>query len=111
VKSAQNNGDFNAKECRAVMKYLFLKWNHAKKNYYYMSLTLGCMRPSYSTLKNWVARFRTGHLSKDEERSGRRNQVTIPENVDAIHSMILDDGRISVKKIEETLPISRERVG
>jgi hypothetical protein len=34
--------------------------------------------------------------------------VTIPENVDAIHSMMLDDRRISAKKIliAETLAIS-----
>jgi hypothetical protein len=37
--------------------------------------------------------------------------VTIPENVDAIHSVILDDRRISAKKLVETLAISRERVG
>jgi transposase len=56
-----------------------------------MLVTLGDKRPSYSTVKNWVARFRTGHLStEDEERSGRPTQVKIPEN-NAIHSMILDD--------------------
>jgi hypothetical protein len=37
--------------------------------------------------------------------------VRIPENVDAVHSMILDDRRISAKEIAETLAISRERVG
>jgi hypothetical protein len=37
--------------------------------------------------------------------------VTVPENVDAIHSVILDDRRISARKIAETLAISRERVG
>jgi hypothetical protein len=37
--------------------------------------------------------------------------VTIPENVDAISFMILDDWRISAKTIAETLTISRERVG
>jgi hypothetical protein len=41
----------------------------------------------------------TGHLStEDEECSGRPTQVTIPEKVDAIHSMILDDRRISAKR-------------
>jgi hypothetical protein len=35
-----------------------------------------------------VARFRTGHFgTEDEERSGRQTQVTITENVDAIHSL------------------------
>jgi hypothetical protein len=41
----------------------------------------------------------------------RPNQVTIPENVDSRHSMILGYGRISAKKIANTLVISRERVG
>jgi transposase len=91
VKIGQNNGDFTAKEWRAVMKYLFLKENSAKKIYDDMSVTLGDKRPAYSTVKNWVARFRTGHLStEDKERSGRP-QVSIPVNMDAIHSMILDD--------------------
>jgi hypothetical protein len=49
--------------------------------------------------------------TEDEERSGRPTPVTIPQNVDAIHSMILDDKRISAKKISETMAISRERVG
>jgi hypothetical protein len=57
-----------------------------------MSITLGDKHPFYSTAKNWAAGFRTGHLStEDEECSGRSTQVTIPENVDAIHYMILDD--------------------
>jgi hypothetical protein len=30
VKMAQNNGDFTAKECQAVMKYLSLKGNSQK---------------------------------------------------------------------------------
>jgi hypothetical protein len=46
-----------------------------------------------------------GHLStEDEERSERPTQVTIPENVDAIHSIILDDRRISAKKKESRDP-------
>jgi hypothetical protein len=88
---AQNNGDFTAKEWPTVMKYLFLKGNSAKKNYDDMSVTLGDERPSYSTV-NWVARLGTGHLStKDEGLSWRPTQVTVPVNVNAIHSMILDD--------------------
>jgi hypothetical protein len=67
---AQNNGDFTARESPAVMKCLFLKENSAKKkNYDDLSVTLGDKCPSYSTVKNWVAWFKTGHLStEDEER-------------------------------------------
>jgi hypothetical protein len=77
-----------------------------------MSVTLGDKHPSYSTVKKWAARFRTEHLStEDKEHSGRPTQVTIPENKDVIHSMILNVRRISVKKLAETLVISRERLG
>jgi transposase len=73
-----------------VKKYLFLKGKSAKKNYDDMSVTLGDKHPSYFTVKNLFARFKTRHLSsEDKERSGRPTQVTVPENVDAIHSMIL----------------------
>jgi hypothetical protein len=37
--------------------------------------------------------------------------VKIPENMDAINSMILDDWRISAKTTAESIVISRERVG
>jgi hypothetical protein len=66
-----------------------------------MSVTLGDKCPSYSTAMNLEQNleFRTGHLrTEDEERSRRPTQVTNPENIDAIHTMILDDQRISAKK-------------
>jgi hypothetical protein len=36
--------------------------------------------------------------------------VTVPENVDAIHSLTLDDRRVSAKRIGETLAISQDGV-
>jgi transposase len=76
---AQNNGDFTAKECQVVMKYIFLKGNPAQKIYDDMSVTLGDKHHSNSIVKNWIAMFRTGHLStEDKQLSGRPAQVTIP---------------------------------
>jgi hypothetical protein len=63
-----------------------------------MLVTLNDKHPSYSMVKNWVAGFRTRHLITEDERSGRPTEVTIPENADAIHSMILDSRRISAKR-------------
>jgi len=37
--------------------------------------------------------------------------VTIPEIIDQIHELILEDRRISAKSIAEQLGVSRERVG
>jgi hypothetical protein len=64
VKMSQNNRHFTTKQCRAVMKYFFLKGNLAQKNYD-MSVTLGDKRPSYYAVKNYVARLTT-------ENGGRR---------------------------------------
>jgi hypothetical protein len=93
-------------------KISFPKRELIQRVYRDMSATLGDKRPSHSTVKNWVASVTVGHLgNEDEERSGRPTQVTIPEKVDNINSMILDDRRIPAKEIAETLAISRERVG
>jgi hypothetical protein len=54
-----------------------------------MSATLGDKRPSYFTIKTWVATF-IEYL----ERSWRRTEARVLENVDASHSTMLDDPRI-----------------
>jgi len=68
--------------------------------------------PSYVTVKNWVAQFKSGDFSTcDALRPGRPRTVTTPEIIDQIHEIISEDGRISAKSIAEQLGISRERVG
>jgi hypothetical protein len=37
--------------------------------------------------------------------------VTVPEKMDAIHSRMLDDQKVSTRKIVQTLIISKETVG
>jgi hypothetical protein len=91
------------------MKYLFLKEKRVKDIYDDMSFTLGDKCPS--TIKNGIARFRKGHLCTEDECSGRPTELTIPENVAAIHSMIIDDRRIYAKMIAETLVISQGGIG
>jgi transposase len=59
--------EFSIKECRAVMKFLFLGGKITKEIYDNMSVTLGKKSPSYSTVKDWVARFKTGYSSNDDE--------------------------------------------
>jgi hypothetical protein len=93
-----------------VIKYLFLKGKRVKEIYDDMTVTLGDKCPSM--IKNGVARFRKGHLNtEDEERSWRLTELTVPENVAVIHSMILDDRRIYDKMIGETLVMSQGVVG
>jgi hypothetical protein len=59
-----------------------------------MSVTVGDMRPSYSTL---MVQNRS-LITEDNEPSGRPIHVTVQENANTIQSIILDGRRISIKK-------------
>ena len=59
-----------------------------------------------------MAQFKCGDFSTCvASRPGRPKTVTIPEIIDQIHELILENRRISPKSIAEQLGISRERVG
>ena len=74
--------------------------------------TWGENAPLYTTVKNWVARFKRGDFSTCvAPRPGRPKTVTTLEFIDQIHELILEYRRISAKSIAEQLGISRERVG
>ena len=59
-----------------------------------------------------MAQFKRGDFSTcDVPRPGRHKTVTIPEIIDQMHELILEDRRISTKSIAEQLGILREWVG
>lgn len=105
-------GSFTSLELRAIMKFLWLQEKSAKEIHMEMLNTLGDKCPSYSCVKTWISRFKTGHLTiEDEPRSGRSTTATDQKTCDAVHEPILEDRRISAKNIAQILDISRERVG
>jgi len=74
--------------------------------------TSGERARSYVTVKKWVAQFICSDFSTcDAPRPGRPKTVTIPEIINEIHNLILEDRRISAKAKAEVLGISRERLG
>jgi len=74
--------------------------------------TLGEHATSYATVNNWVAPFKRCDFSTcDAPRPGRPKTVNIPEFIDEIHELILEDRRISAKSIAEQLGISRQQIG
>jgi len=75
------------------------------------SETLGEHAQSYATVQNWVAQFKHDFSTCDAPRPGQPKKVTIPEIIDHIHELILEDHQISAKSIAEQLGISREWVG
>ena len=103
--------DFNI-ETRAVIKFFFLQGKAPKEIHANLREKLGENVPSYATVKNWMTQFKRGDFfTCDAPRPGRPKTLTIPEIIDQIHELILEDRRISAKSIAEQLGISRERVG
>ena len=75
-----------------------------------MVTTLGEDAPSFATVKRWVAEFKRGRESvEDEPRSGRPRTSTTDENVTIIHDMIMEDRRLSTRVIAARAGISQER--
>ena len=63
--------------------------------------------PSYSTVKNWYNEFNRGRRSlKDEFREGRPKTAVVPENIDAVRELIMQDRHVTYREIETCLGIS-----
>jgi len=92
--------------------FFFLQGKALNEIHAILTETLGEYAPSYATVKNWVTQFKRGDFSTcDAPRPRRPKTVTIPEIIDQIPELILEDHRISAKSIAEQLSMSRERVG
>jgi hypothetical protein len=71
----------------------------------------GDSSPSFSTTKKWAAEFKRGHTSlEDGPREESPKNATTLEIIEQVHDMILDDRRIKVREIVETIGISKESV-
>ena len=52
----------------------------------------------------WFTEFRCGRIStSDAERPGRPKEVTSQEIIDKIHDIVLNDRRLKVREISETV--------
>jgi len=63
----------------------------------------GDSSPSFSTITKWAAEFKRGRTSlEDDPREGRPKRAT-PEIFEQVHDMVLDDRRMKVREIAETI--------
>ena len=59
----------------------------------------------------WFTEFRCGRISTSyAERPGRPKVVTSQEMIDKIHDIVLNDRRLKVPEISETVSISLGRI-
>jgi len=97
---------------RAVIKF-FLK-EGLKPNEIHLKFikVYGDFSPSFSTIKKWVPEFKRGRTRLEvDPREGCPKSATTPEIIEQVHDMLLDDRRMKVREIAETIGISKERVG
>ena len=82
--------------------FIFLQRKELKEIHAILTETLGEHASSYAIVRNCVLQFKRGDFSTcDAPRPGRPKTVTIPEIIDQIHEIILEDCRISAKSIDE----------
>jgi len=73
---------------------------------------MGTLLFRFQQLRNGAADFKRGRTSlEDDSREGRLKSATIPEIIEKVHDMVLDDRRMKVREIAGSIGISKERVG
>ncbi|XP_018053801.1 PREDICTED: histone-lysine N-methyltransferase SETMAR-like, partial [Atta colombica] len=71
----------------------------------------GNSAPALKTIYFWINEFKRGRTcTEDEARSERPVEITTLDIVEKIHSMIMENRRMKVRKIAEAVVISTKRV-
>jgi histone-lysine N-methyltransferase SETMAR len=99
-------------EYRAVIKFFGKEGFTPNEIHSRLVKVYGDSSLSFSTIQKWAAEFKRGRTSlEDDQREGLPKSATTPEIIEQVHDMVLDDGRMKVREIAETIGISKERVG
>ena len=68
--------------------------------------------PGKSTIIEWYAEFKRDRTNtEDAPRSGRPKEVVTPENIKKFHKIVLENRKVKLQEIANTLKILKERVG
>ena len=99
--------EFNKIRHRAVIEFLTLENIQPQQIHNRMVVVYGEDAPSYATVKRSAAAFRRGRTSlADDPRSGRPSDAVCEENCDAVENIVLQNRRVNVHQIAETVGIS-----
>jgi len=99
-------------EYRVVIKFFVKEGLTPKEIHFKFIKVYGDSSPSFSTIKKWAAEFKRGHTGlEDDPCEGRPKRTPPPELTEQVHSMVLDDRKMKVHEIAETIGISKECVG
>ena len=92
--------------------FLFLEGKSCSEIKERLDAVYGDSSPSMATVKNWFNEFQCCHMSVfDEPRPGAPKMANMEDNVTKIHNLALADRQSIVRKIAETVGISKDHVG
>jgi transposase len=99
-------------EYRAVIKFFVKEGLTPNEIHSKFVKVYGDCSPKLSTIEKWAAKFKRGSTSlEDDPCEGCPKSAATPETIEQVHDMLLDDRRMKVREISETIGISKERVG
>ncbi|KAF7279235.1 hypothetical protein GWI33_007502 [Rhynchophorus ferrugineus] len=94
------------KEFRVLIKYCFLKRKNTFEAKTWLDAEFPDTATGKSTIKDWYAKFRYGEMSTEDTQK----RLLTTKIFLKIHKMILNDRKLKLKEIADTLKISTERV-
>ena len=98
-------------EFRVLIKHYFLQGKSIKETERKLARYYKESAPSHSMGHKWFTEFRCGRIStSDAERPGRPKEVSSQEMINKIHDIVLNDRRLKVREISETVNMSVGRV-
>jgi transposase len=99
-------------EYRAFIKFYVKEGKTPNEIHSKFIKVYGDSSPSFLTIKKWAAEFKRGRTGlEDDPREGRPKSATPPVILKQVHAMmILDDRRMKVSEIAETIGISKKNV-
>lgn len=99
-------------EFRVLIKHCFLAKKNTVETKDWLDKHYPDSAPGKSTVEKWFAKFKRGEMStEDDARSGRPKEAVTDENIKKVKKIILNNRKVNLLEISETLKISKERVG
>ena len=96
---------------RAMIFYDFRRGLSRQEGLNSLVATFGDEAPSKTTVNRWYQEFGLGRRSlQDEFREGRPKSVVVPETIDTVRELIMQDRHVTYREIETSLGISMNSI-